>query len=666
MGVETVFVVLSLVLVVALGVAVFGLVTARGERRRAEASLRVFQKAIDTLPIEVTVKTLDGRILYSNPAGRKLHGYEAEELVGCSASLLAPAALAPPIGEAEALVPASRERPREGGDGHGEGTPFPMQLRSSVVRSDDGQPLAIVTTAEEITERKDGEREARRLRSALESAFEGIALVGEDQRLWNVSRAFADLFGARAEELEGRMFRDLVLPADSALLSHGLSRMEKAGKGAAEVRFRRADGICFRGEAMLIRPRAEGIGREHYVFVRDVSVRADREEAVRISETRFRMLTESSPDAVMTLDDSGGIAFRNRRTEELFCDSGGTLGTPKAEELLAPECRDSFTRSLAEITANGGSGMLGIDQEISGLRRNGTKFPCELAIAVVTPGGNGRRVEDQASTLSRSLRIRDVSAQRQVRDGLLERTRAEERTAALEISNRELEQYGSVVSHDLQEPLRKIRYFGERLKSRHGDALPPEAAEMLERMIGASIRMQSLVRDLFEYSQAGAHPPAVERTDLSVAFADVTADLELRLRESGAELVAEGDLPMVPLAPVEARKILQNLVGNALKFRRPDVPARVVVSAAVERGSVRIEVADNGAGFDPRHTERIFGVFERLVGREVPGSGIGLPVCRKIARRHGGDVTATSVPGEGSRFVVTLPAAAVVAQGVAA
>jgi PAS domain S-box-containing protein len=221
--------------------------------------------------------------------------------------------------------------------------------------------------------------------------------------------------------------------------------------------------------------------------------------------------------------------------------------------------------------------------------------------------------------------------------------------------NRELEDFAYVASHDLQEPLRKIQAFGDRLKARYAEALTTEGIDYLSRMQSAAGRMQSLINDLLVFSRITTKAQPFERVDLGLIAREVVHDLEVRIHQSGGEVVV-GDLPALDADALQMRQLFQNLVGNGLKFQKSDVPPRVEVSGNSVNGHVQIVVTDNGIGFDEKYADRIFTMFERLHSRAAyEGTGIGLAICRKIAQRHGGDIRAYSSPGEGARFVVMLP-----------
>ena len=268
----------------------------------------------------------------------------------------------------------------------------------------------------------------------------------------------------------------------------------------------------------------------------------------------------------------------------------------------------------------------------------------------------------------RTAAISDANAALRIENE--ERQRAEEQANlfALELqrSNRELEQFASVASHDLQEPLRKIQAFGDRLQSRFRDQLGETGKDYLDRMLASTVRMRKLIDDLLTYSRVSAKAQPFEPVNLGEVAREVAADLESRLQETGGH-VEIGDLPTIDADPVQIRQMLQNLLGNALKFHRQDVPPQVQISARFLQGNgstndspgglrCELTVEDNGIGFDQNYVGRIFDLFQRLHGRdEYEGTGMGLAICRKIVERHGGQITAHSALGAGSRFVVTLP-----------
>ena len=225
-------------------------------------------------------------------------------------------------------------------------------------------------------------------------------------------------------------------------------------------------------------------------------------------------------------------------------------------------------------------------------------------------------------------------------------------------SNRELEDFAFVASHDLQEPLRKIQAFGERLETQFGANLGEKGIDYLTRMRNAAGRMSRLISDLLEYSRVSTRGKAFEDVDLNETLNTILDDLEVAIDEAGGEVNSDA-LPIVRADGNQMYQLLLNLIGNSLKFHRPDTPPRVVLSYRTSEGVKpmhEVVIQDNGIGFDPQYAEKIFVPFQRLHGRdEYKGTGIGLAVCRRIAERHGGHLIAESEPGKGTRMIIQLP-----------
>ena len=280
-----------------------------------------------------------------------------------------------------------------------------------------------------------------------------------------------------------------------------------------------------------------------------------------------------------------------------------------------------------------------------------------------------KTLNDEENNLSGILfNLRDVTERRESED----RLRAF--AAKLERSNRELQDFAYVASHDLQEPLRKVQAFGDRLNRKYAESLADEARDYIKRMRDASGRMQVLINDLLTFSRITTKAQPFAPVDLKRVAAEVVSDLEIRIEQTKAK-VEIGDLPEIEADSLQMRQLLQNLIGNALKFHRADVPPMIKIYAENLQTNIgafsingetmtteadeelcKICIEDNGIGFDEKYLDRIVTVFQRLHGRsEYEGSGVGLAVCRKIVERHEGKITAESASGKGSKFIVSLP-----------
>jgi PAS domain S-box-containing protein len=375
------------------------------------------------------------------------------------------------------------------------------------------------------------------------------------------------------------------------------------------------------------------------------------------TEETFRLLVDGITDyAIYMLDPDGNVVSWNKGAERL---KGYT-----ADEILGRQVSVFFVEEdvaagkpqaeLARATAEGRS-----EQEGWRVRKDGSRFWASIVVSALR--------DDQDRLRGFAKVTRDMSARRA----------AEEKLRAyatrLELSNRELESFASVASHDLQEPLRKIRAFGDLLVSRYSGALEPEARDYLGRMRAAAGRMQDLIENLLTYSRVTMKPRPFTSVDLGQIAREVAIDLEGRLDQTNGRLEI-GAMPSLDADPTQMRQLLQNLLSNALKFHRPNVPPVVKVNGRqvlAPRGEgspcCEIIVEDNGLGFEPQYAERIFGIFQRLHGRgEYDGTGMGLAICRRIVERHRGTIVGRGVLGEGATFVVTLPRTQVPEEGAIA
>lgn len=231
----------------------------------------------------------------------------------------------------------------------------------------------------------------------------------------------------------------------------------------------------------------------------------------------------------------------------------------------------------------------------------------------------------------------------------------------LKNSNSDLEQFAYVASHDLQEPLRKIQSFGDRILSNEKQNLSEQGKDHFSRMMNASERMQTLINDLLSFSRLTTKAEPFAPVDLNELLKEVLSDMEVTVEKTHAKIDSQ-NLPVIKADSTQMRQLFQNLISNGIKFRRDDVnPVVKIYSANMktpqspEKEYVNIYFEDNGTGFDEKYSEKIFNIFQRLEGKKYEGSGIGLAVCKKIALRHGGNISVQSKIGKGTTFIVSLP-----------
>jgi signal transduction histidine kinase len=271
----------------------------------------------------------------------------------------------------------------------------------------------------------------------------------------------------------------------------------------------------------------------------------------------------------------------------------------------------------------------------------------EIGVAVHAFNQMLERIEEA----DRNLRALNATLEERVAERTAD---AEERATALKRSNEELEGFAYVASHDLQEPLRAVSSYAQLIQRQLGGAVSPEVDLYVQHVIGGANRMRELIRDLLDFSRVGRQASELVPVPVDAVLDEVLSDLAPTINEAGAQ-VTRGPLPHVLGDSRQLAQLLSNLITNAIRFRGDHAP---VIDMRADRDGEqwRFAVHDNGIGIEPRHHERIFVMFQRLHGRERPGTGIGLAICRKIVAGHGGRIWVESQVGQGSTFLFTLPA----------
>ncbi|MGO9585983.1 MAG: PAS domain-containing protein [Limisphaerales bacterium] len=385
---------------------------------------------------------------------------------------------------------------------------------------------------------------------------------------------------------------------------------------------------------------------------RDITKLKEAEEALARERLLLRTLIDNLPDCIYAKDTAGRKTLANPADLKNFsCQTEAEAIGKNDFDLFSKDVAEKFWADDLKVIA----GQPVIDKEEYLFDEAGRK---RWLLTSKLP------LRDQDGKIVGLIGIgRDITRQKQAEEALRKSEKKLRQSAAqLERSNRELQDFAYVASHDLQEPLRKVVVFGERLKEKNTGKFDPESLDYLDRMQKATARMQTLINDLLSFSRVTTKAQPFTPVNLAEVAAGVVEDLEGRI-ELVKGRVELGALPVIDAEPLQMRQLLQNLIGNALKFRRPEEPPVVKVEAQIlpdpdtpEKQLCRLTVSDNCIGFDEKYVDRIFNVFQRLHTRnEYEGTGMGLAIVKKIALYHGGDITAKSKPGEGSTFILTVP-----------
>lgn len=469
-----------------------------------------------------------------------------------------------------------------------------------------------------------------------ESTDDAVFSMTLDGRVTGWNPGAERLYGCSESEMLGSSFERMV--DESALPEHrdimGRLRTSESGRGL-RTRHRTADGEIVLIALTLSPIRdAEGTPVGVSAIARDITRTAEL-------EARHAAIVASAFDAILTMDASGNVVEFNPAAQAMFGYTlDEALGQPLAELIIPPRFRDEHRAGLERLLDGAAGRVLGRKVEMPAMRRDGTEFPAELFIA---------RLDGTPSVLFTGY-LRDLTELRSVQDDL-RRT-----IQTLERSNRDLEQFAYLASHDLQEPLRMVSSFMRLLEADYAGKLDSTAAEYIAFATDGAARMKRLIDGLLVYSRVDSRGRQPTPTSAQDVVQETVDGLRLVIADEQAEVSAT-DLPVVLADPIQLGQVFQNLISNAVKFRGSDRP-RIEIDARPAGDFWEFCVCDNGIGFEPEHAERIFSMFQRLHGRgEYEGNGIGLSISKRIVERHGGTMWATSVPGQGARVFFTLPTA---------
>jgi PAS domain S-box-containing protein len=370
---------------------------------------------------------------------------------------------------------------------------------------------------------------------------------------------------------------------------------------------------------------------------RDQALRAQgdtlrREAAERKAlEERFRLVVEAAPHALLMVDADRRIALMNRKGEELFGYQRAELIGQTIETLIPQHLRAVHADLVVAFQREPTTRPMGAGRDLFGERKDGTLVPVEIGLSPL-------HLPEGPHTLASII---DVTERKRMDDELRR-------------SNADLEQFAYIASHDLQEPLRMVASYTDLLAQRYQGQLDEKADKFIRYIIDGATRMQRLVTDLLAYSRVGSQRSAMRPVNAEDVLKDVLQSLGPLIRESGASIEVRTPLPTVMADEVQLMQVLQNLIGNAIKFRS-NQPPHVVIEAVPRDGRWQFAVQDNGIGIDLRFAERIFQMFQRLHEKtRYEGSGIGLAIAKRIVERHGGRIWLESTVGAGTTFFFTL------------
>ncbi|MBI5622561.1 MAG: PAS domain S-box protein [Elusimicrobia bacterium] len=463
-----------------------------------------------------------------------------------------------------------------------------------------------------------------------------------------VNQAFEELTGLKADDIVGRRVTE-ALPGIEEDPSDWIGRYGKVALTGEAVRFESHAAAL--GKWFAVSAFSPHRGFFAAIFS-DITTRKDAEQSLRESEERFRAITESSLTliAVSRVSD-GTILFTNAAYDRAVAYAPGELIGRKAPELYADPA--DHRRVLAALERDG----FLRDFELEIIKKDGARCWLSYSSRLI-------RFKGEAAVLGASV---DVTERRRATEQLRQahaelEARVAERTADLDAanaelkrSNAELEQFAHVASHDLQEPLRMVASFTQLLARRYKGKLDQQADEYIAFAVSGAVRMQELVAGLLEFSRISRQSSVSKEVSCGTELSAALIQLRLSLDEAGAQVDC-GPMPTIVADPVQLRRLFQNLIANAVKFRKQDAPPRIRVAASEDAREWRFSIEDNGIGIESSQIPRLFRIYQRLHRREdIPGHGLGLAICRRIVEHSGGRIWVESEPGKGSTFHFTLP-----------
>ena len=510
---------------------------------------------------------------------------------------------------------------------------------NTILRDEAGNIRGTLSSGEDITEHKGAEKRLSLLASIVDSSDDAIIGKTMDGIIVSWNRGAQKIYGYSADEVRGKSISILVPQGRPNEFSQFLERIRHGQRiEHHETIHVRKDGtkIC---ASLTISPIKDATGKiiGASTIAWDITEQKRIEIALHESEARFRSITQSATDAIISADSDDNIISWNKGAQTIFgYTEEEALG--KSLIIIIPErYRDAHKKGLERVNSTGETQIIGKTVELVGMRKDSSEFPLELSLSTWKIGI--RRLYSGI--------IKDVTERKRA-DEKLKQTLAE-----VERSNKDLEQFAYAASHDLQEPLRTVSNFTQLLAKRYKGELDAKADQFIGFIVDGATRMQEMIENLLAYSRVSTRAKPFELTDCETVFDQALINVKMAIEESDA-LVTHDPLPTVMADASQMVQLFQNLLSNAIKFRKEK--PRITVSAAQKRNEWLFSVKDNGIGIAPEFMEHIFKMFQREhASAEYPGTGVGLAICKKIVERHGGRIWVESQTGKGSTFYFTIP-----------
>ncbi|KMP11454.1 hypothetical protein UR09_03295 [Candidatus Nitromaritima sp. SCGC AAA799-A02] len=359
-----------------------------------------------------------------------------------------------------------------------------------------------------------------------------------------------------------------------------------------------------------------------------------------MAKNRTHALVTNAMDGIITIHEGGIIDTFNPAAEKIFGYSKDEMIGRQISLLMPEPHKSEHNRYIQDYLETGIPKVIGFAREVEALRKDGSLFHLEISVSAMTVSGH------QMFTGI----VRDIT-QRKEAEKLIE-----EFAADLQRTNEELEKFTYTASHDLQEPLRKVIIFGDRLHDNFAEKLGEKGIDYIKRMQRAAFRMKDLIEDLLGYTRLTQKKNKFELLSLNQIVQEVMDDLEIQINSTAGNILVY-NLPEIEADKIQMRQLFQNIISNGLKYKYPDVPPKIVIQHIPTEDNLQtISIEDNGIGFDDKYKDKIFEPFQRLHNEpDISGSGMGLFICQKIVNYHNGFISVKSQPQKGTTFHISLP-----------
>ncbi|MEP6950128.1 MAG: PAS domain S-box protein [Ginsengibacter sp.] len=614
------------------------------QRKKSEETSLRLSSIVESSRDAIISLSLKGLIVSWNHAAKILYEYSSGEIIGKPYSVLLHPHHADQFAKNVERVKAG-EQPGHFESGHvlKNGKLIYVSLSISPVKDAAGHLTGISTSAHDISKHKMAEvvlkqasvnaktRWVKRVRLELTAGIIVSLLLLFLSVFFSVPKMIYDAIG----NYQDSIVDDLILMMAFSFfigIVFVIRRFREANKGGQQVHD--ALRTLTKELEMRVQERTSDLSKSNEVLLNEIIERKKTEEKIIESELKYRSLIEQASDTIIVVDTKGSILEINSRAEKLFGYTRDELLEMKLKELLFDEEEDARTYEVAKGKT--------VVYERRVKRKDETSVDVEVSARMISDG--------------RIFGIfRDIS-QRKKEEKLSKELNKNLQKQAIELtrSNEELEQFAYVTSHDLQEPLRTVTSFLTLLEKKYENIIDDKGRKYIRFAVDGSKRMQQIIQDLLEFSKVGRSGDNLEDINLNEVINEIQISFQKQINEKGA-VINVGELPVINSYKIPIRQAFQNLISNALKYSRKDIPVRIRISATTLKDHWQFCIADNGIGIDSEYFDKIFIIFQRLHNKdEFSGTGIGLPVTKKIIENLGGKIWVESEEGKGSTFYFTI------------